>query len=72
MDQSTYRSRQEHHKVIARVQKMPPVALVNLSQMRVKIIRSRGHVKAPKNPDDSVNHPRSTCFPNFLCFVHLL
>ena len=39
MDQSTDRSRQEHHKVVARVQKMPPVALVNLSQMRVKIIR---------------------------------
>gem|GEM_PF-2826679 len=39
MDQSTDRSRQEHHKVVARMQKMPPVALVNLSQMRVKIIR---------------------------------
>jgi len=39
MDQSTDRGCQEHHKIIARMQKMLPVAFVNISQMRGEIIR---------------------------------
>ena len=39
MDQSTNHCQQEHHKVIARVQKMPSVVFVNLSKMRGELIQ---------------------------------
>lgn len=39
MDQSTNHCRQEHHKVIARMQKMLPVVFVNLSKMRGELIQ---------------------------------